>query len=77
MASTRRRSTEVEDKVEEPNDTPGGRADLPAITSSTLACPGGTIHGTRLTSRYAMVIGQHLSTNTEAGAIHSRQTSIT
>jgi hypothetical protein len=76
MASTRRRSTEIWTSVDEPNDTPG-RDDLPVISSSTLACPGSTPHAMRLTSRYAVVTGQHLSTNTEAGAIHSRQTSIT
>ena len=76
MDSTRRRSTEVRTSREEPNDTLG-QDDLLVITSSTLAYPGSTPHVTRSMRRYAEVIGQHLSTKTEARAIHSGQISFT
>jgi hypothetical protein len=62
--------------MEEPNDTPE-HGDLPGITSSTLACPGGTPHVTRSTNHFVAVIGQHQSTNEGARVIHSRQISIT
>jgi hypothetical protein len=76
MASTRRKSTEARTSVEEPNDTPE-RSDLPVITSSTLAYPGGTPHVTRSTNHFVAVIGQHQSTNAGARATHSRQIFIT